>query len=126
MRDQRPAERTVLGTQSTYFLITALWPLVHYPSFEAVTGRKRDVWLVKTVSALLLPVAAALGMGALRAQPSEEVRVLGAGSAIALGSVETFYALRGRIRPVYLGDAVIEALFVLGLLFARRPRDGAT
>ena len=40
--------------------------------------------------------------------------------------VETFYALRGRIRPVYLGDAVIEALFVLGLLFARRPRDGAT
>ena len=126
MRGQRPAERAVLGTQSTYFLITALWPLVHYRSFEAATGRKREVWLVKTVSALLVPVAATLGLGALRAQPSREVRLLGAGSAIALGCVEAFYALRGRIRPIYLGDAVIEALFVLGLIFTRRPRaDGS-
>lgn len=32
--------------QGCYYLITLIWPLVHIKSFMAVTGYKRDVWLV--------------------------------------------------------------------------------
>ncbi len=118
-RGQR-SERAVLTAQSAYFLVTAVWPLVHYRSFELVTGRKRDVWLVKTVGALLVPVAAALGLAAARPQPPLEARVLAVGTAAALGSVEAVYALRGRIRWVYLVDAAVEALLVLVMLVATR------
>ena len=121
MLRQRPTERAVLWAQSVYFFTTGLWPLLHYRSFEVITGRKRDVWLVKTVGALLLPVAGSIGVGATRRRAPEEVRLLAAGTALALGGVEGVYALRGRIRWVYLADAVIEMLLVLGLLTARRP-----
>ena len=126
MLRQRPTESAVLWAQSAYFFTMGLWPLVHYRSFEVVTGRKRDVWLVKTVGALLLPVAGSIGMAASRRRAPDEVRLLAAGSALALGGVESLYALRGRIRWVYLADAAIEALLVLGLLTARRPAEDGT
>lgn len=126
MLRQRPTESAVLWAQSAYFFITGLWPLLHYRSFEVITGRKRDIWLVKTVGALLLPVAASIGVAASRRRASDEVRLLAAGSALALGGVEALYALRGRIRWVYLIDAAIEALLVLGLLTARRPAEDGT
>ena len=33
--------------QGIFWLTTGLWPIVHLVSFEAVTGRKRDHWLVQ-------------------------------------------------------------------------------
>lgn len=52
--------RLLIISQATYIFLTALWPLVHLESFMAVTGYKTDVWLVKTVGALLIPVAASM------------------------------------------------------------------
>ena len=39
--------------QGAYFGLTAAWALVHIDSFMRVTGAKTDVWLVKTVAALV-------------------------------------------------------------------------
>ena len=39
--------------QGVYWAPFGLWPLVDMRSFEAVTGRKRDRWLVNTVGLLL-------------------------------------------------------------------------
>ncbi len=120
MREQRADERDVMALQPAYFLATGIWPLSHDRSFEAITGRKHDDWLVHTVGALLIPVAATLALAAARRCPPDEARVLGAGSAVALVGVETYYALRGRIRWVYLADGVIEALLALALPTSRR------
>lgn len=116
----RPSERAILVAHAAYFAVTGLWPLIHYRSFEAVSGPKRDDWLVKTLAVFILPVAIAGASAAARDRVSSEVRVLAIGSSLALGWSSAWYALRGRIRRVYLADAVAEAVLVAALLLARR------
>jgi hypothetical protein len=99
-----------------------------------VTGPKVDRWLVKTVGVLVTVIGAVLllaGRGRRAAQP--EPAVLATGSATALATIDTVYALRGRIAKVYLLDAVLEvalvAAWVAALLrdsgSARRRSSGA-
>src|SRR4051794_34537304 len=45
--------RRALITQSVYYVVTGLAPFVSRRAFEAVTGPKREWWLVQTVGALL-------------------------------------------------------------------------
>jgi hypothetical protein len=113
-------ERAALSAESAYFLVTGVWPLLSYSSFEAVTGRKRDDWLVKTLGVLLVPIAVTIALGVRRPRPADEVRVLALGSALALGVCEVVFVARRRIRPVYLLDAAIEAALTLAILSGRR------
>jgi hypothetical protein len=99
--------------QGAYFLATGIWPLVHIDSFLAVTGPKTDLWLVQTVGALIAVVGAALVLAAVSGRVSWEVLVLGAGTASALGAVDVVFVARDVIPPIYLADAVPEAIFVL-------------
>ena len=41
--------RRSIGIQAAYYTLTGIWPIVHRRSFEAVTGRKTDYWLVQMV-----------------------------------------------------------------------------
>jgi hypothetical protein len=102
--------------QGWYYVASGLWPIVHYRSFTAVTGPKADDWLVKTFGGLIAVVGAELVR-----RPG--ARWLGAGSALALGIAELAYVRRGRIRPVYLLDALAGALFTSG--WAGRRDDSA-
>lgn len=107
--------------QGVYFLLTGIWPLVSMRTFEAVTGPKVDKWLVKTAGVLIAVIGASLLADARR--PSRGSRVLGIGSAAALGGVDVVYSLRGRISKIYLADAVLEALLVgLWVAGGRRRR----
>jgi hypothetical protein len=107
--------------QGLYFLATGIWPLLSMRTFEAVTGPKVDRWLVKTVGVLVTVIGASLLADARR--PSRGSRVLGVGSAAALGGVDVVYSLRGRISKIYLLDAVLEALVVtLWAVGGRRRR----
>ncbi len=107
--------------QGAFYLATGLWPIVHLPSFEAVTGPKLEGWLVKTVGAMIA-VAGSSMLAAGRARSvgaptallaAGSAAALAAGSAAALAAVDLWYAgVRRRIRPIYLADAVVElALF---------------
>jgi hypothetical protein len=51
MRRSPPGKplRTSLRVQSGYYVATCVWPLLNRQSFEAITGRKVDFWLVQTV-----------------------------------------------------------------------------
>ncbi len=49
-----PFLRHLLLVQGIYFLMTAIWPIVHLESFMIVTGYKTDQWLVQA-RALLIP-----------------------------------------------------------------------
>ena len=106
-----PPDR-VVGLQGWYYLVTGAWPLVWMWSFELVTGRKRDRWLVRTVALLLCAIGASLVRAAGARRVTPEVRLVAAGTAGSLALIDIVYVLRGTLRPVYLLDAVMELLFV--------------
>jgi uncharacterized membrane protein YhfC len=102
--------------QGIYFLITGIWPLLHIDSFQKITGPKTDLWLVKTVGALVTVVGAVLSLAAWQQRVSPLIRLLAIGNALALGAIDVIYVARRRIRPVYLLDALLEAAFIVAWL----------
>lgn len=102
-------EPTVALAQGAFYVASGLWPLVSMASFERVTGPKVDRWLVKTVGVLIAVIGAVLLFGGTRRRVGREVPMLAAGSAAALAGVDIVYSARGRISPVYLLDAAVEA-----------------
>jgi hypothetical protein len=108
--------------QAAYYALTGAWPLVAYRSFEAVTGRKREPWLVRTVGLLTVAIAAAIWADPHgRTAPGRRLAI---GSALAYGIVDVYYAaVRRRISPVYLADAAVETGLLAAWIFgaARLP-----
>lgn len=102
----------LLWAQGAYFAITGLWPLLHYPSFEKITGPKTDVWLVKTVGVLVSVIALLLLAAAVYREVHVSTVIAGMGSAFVLMMVDIIYVSKRVIRPVYLADAMIEGLIV--------------
>jgi hypothetical protein len=115
---------SVLRAQGLYYLTSGLWAVVDRRSFEAVTGRKTDYWLVRTVGLLAAAIGAALVAGSRRERPSTETATLGLAAGAAFTAIDLVYVARGRIRPVYLSDAVVHT--VLGILAAKGARSRAT
>ena len=110
--------------QGAYFAAAGLWPLVDMRSFERVTGRKREKWLVETVGAVVLAIGGTLLLAARRGDESPSVRTLGMMSAAALAAIELRYGLSGEISPVYLADSILELGLVAGWAWApRRERN---
>ncbi|HEU4628813.1 MAG TPA: hypothetical protein VFS08_03680 [Gemmatimonadaceae bacterium] len=113
--------RLILRVQGALYLLTGLWPLVHLPSFELVTGPKTDDWLVKTVGLLTAAIGATLWAAAWAprpphpAHPAGPLVFLGAATAASFAAVDLVYALGGRISAVYLLDAALELALLLAL-----------
>ncbi|HZP47773.1 MAG TPA: hypothetical protein VFB07_04530 [Vicinamibacterales bacterium] len=103
------SDRTLAIAQGAYFAATGIWPLVDIESFEAVTGPKVDKWLVRTVGVLVAAIGATLVSAGVRRQVTSETRGLAIGSAVGLAAIDVFYAANGRISPIYLADAAVEA-----------------
>ena len=118
---RRSANRTALG-QGLFFLSSGLWPVVHYRSFERVTGGKVDDWLVKTNGAFIAAAGSAL-LACGRSPSGDEVaRTLGVATSAVLAAADVVYVARRRISPVYLLDAAIEAMWCWRWLRPRRTR----
>ena len=126
----RVTRRSAALTQGAFFVATGVWPIVHMPSFERVTGPKTDRWLVRTLAGLIAVVGGTLIADALgrRADDAQLSPVLGIASASALGLSDVVYAGRGIISKVYLADAVVElglvGLWLAALKGARSPAHG--
>jgi len=105
----------ILTFQSAYYILTGLWPLVHFASFELVTGPKTDDWLVRMVGLLVVLIGMTLAVAVKRGATQRlEIFVLAAGATLAFSFIEIWYAVSGRISRIYLADAALE----LGLLAA--------
>ena len=119
--DASIGDDVVRPVQALYYLASGVWPILSIRTFEAVTGPKREDWLVRTVGALV----SVIGLVALRHR-GPAVRDLSVGSALALGAVDVVGVASGRLRPVYLLDALAEAGFVAAWLgpgiIRRAPR----
>jgi hypothetical protein len=116
-------QRDVAFGQGLYFLATGVWPLVHMPSFEAVTGPKADKWLVRTVGVLVGLIGGVLIGAAARNRVTPEIAALGVASAAGLGAIDTVYAGKGRISSIYLADTAVEGAIVAAWSQAATRRD---
>ena len=106
------AKRLLAAAQAATFIGTGIWPILSIRSFEAVTGRKRDRWLVKSMGALITAVGGALAVGAKAPALRRETALLGAAAAATLAACDVVFVAKGRIPKVYLLDAVLESAFV--------------
>lgn len=113
----------LLWIQGLYFLLPGIWPLLHMPSFLAITGPKTDLWLVRTVALLLVAIGLAFLTAAYRKEYLPALGVLGISSAAGMAGIDLYYALNDRIWDTYLIDAVGEGLLILAWMvyFFRRP-----
>lgn len=121
-RGKTPAETLAL-TQSAFYLLTGIWPLVSPATFQAVTGPKVDFWLVKTAGVLITAIAAALGLSALQQRVTPELKVLAVASAAGLTAIDVYYVAQKRISPVYLLDAAAEVALIAAWAAVEKERD---
>jgi hypothetical protein len=105
--------RFTLWSQTVYYLITAIWPLVHIESFMAVTGPKTDIWLVKTVGALLIPISLCFLTHLFMRVNHWPVVILATVSCISFASIDLYYALNNVIDDIYLADAAAQILLLI-------------
>lgn len=75
---------------------------------------------MKTVGALLTPVAACLYTYLIVDTDRRPVIVLGAGTAIAFASIDFYYALNNVIADIYLADGFLELIFLTGWIYCDR------
>ncbi len=103
-----------LVAQGAYFVTTGLAPFVSRRAFEAVTGPKREWWLVETVGALVTAVGCGLLGAAARGRVTPELTGIAVGCAGSLAAVDVIYVARGRISVVYLADAAVQLALLAG------------
>jgi hypothetical protein len=99
---------------AVYFLLTGIWPVVHMRSFLAVTGPKTDLWLVRTVGLMITAVGLCIGVAAWRHQIQLSSLVLAMASSGFLFLVDVIYVSKRVISRIYLLDAAIELILILG------------
>jgi hypothetical protein len=119
---RRPGDGRATRTawaQAALYTTTGAWPLLSLRSFEAVTGPKREDWLVQTFGAVLAVVGAGLAAAAARDRITPEIRLIAAGCAATLAAADVVFVAKRRISPVYLLDAVAEVGLAASWL---RPR----
>ncbi|HVM24618.1 MAG TPA: hypothetical protein VM253_04405 [Candidatus Limnocylindrales bacterium] len=114
--------RRALGLgHATYYVVSGIWPLVAYRSFEAITGPKREPWLVKMVGLLTVVIGATIATDP--GGRTRQTRRLAIGAAASYAAVDMWYAgVRRRISAVYLLDAVAELGLIAGWLATGRRR----
>jgi hypothetical protein len=83
-----------------------------------VTGPKTDVWLVKAVSVLIVPLALCLLSVIYINNSIVTAAIVGITSAIGLGFIDFYYSLKNVISDVYLADGFMQVFFLIGWLFA--------
>lgn len=110
-------------THGVYYLTTGIWPIASSATFQAVTGPKRDVWLVKTAGLLIAVIGAVLILAGARRRVNSETAVLGVGAAVSLAAIDLTYVRKRVIGPIYLADAAGEIVLATSWLAGRVSRE---
>jgi hypothetical protein len=107
----------ILITQGIYYLVSGLWPIIHIGSFMKVTDPKTDLWLVKTVGAIITAIACVLIFAYANNELSDAIKLLSILSAAVFAMVDLYYPLKSVISKVYMIDGVIQIMIIGAWLF---------
>ena len=105
--------KATLWVQGVYSLLTALWGLIDIDSFMRVTGPKTDIWLVKTVSVLLVAISIVLLTQIFRNSDPLPVILLALLTAIGLAYIDFYYSGNEVISQVYTIDGIAQVMFAI-------------
>ena len=122
-QNQGTLRALVARAHALYYIVFSLWGLLHIPSFMWITGKKKDTWLVKTVCLLLITVGSVIGRAGAKDRITPEIAALGIGSAASLATIDVVYVSKGRIRWVYLLDALGNLLLIGGWFASLRKAN---
>jgi hypothetical protein len=118
-RELVPAD-AVARLHSAFLVAFGAWPNLHMSSFEAVTGKKHDTWLVRAVGLLLVTAGSAIAVARRTGRVPASARVLGLGVSGSLAAISLTYASKGRIPRVYFLDGALHAAFAAAWLASSR------
>lgn len=102
------SQRGVARAQGLFNVLGGLWPLVSLRSFEWVYGKKRDIYLQKTVGGLLFSIGYVQLAAGHSPKEMPTVRRLGLATATTLLAIDLAYIPRGEMRWTYWQDALCE------------------
>ncbi len=114
---------TMTLIQGIYTLLTAAWALLHIDSFMAVTGPKTDIWLVKTVAVLLIPIGLCFLLARRIDHDYWMIILLGITSCIGLAAIDFYYTSAGTIHWIYALDGILQVLFLTGWIYLARNKQ---
>jgi hypothetical protein len=107
----------LLWVQAVYMLVTALWGLIDIISFMKVTGPKTDIWLVKTVSVLLIPITLLLFSALYFKLNVLPVSIVAATTAAGLAFIDFYYTGNHIIKWVYAIDGIVQTIFLCSWVY---------
>jgi hypothetical protein len=108
---------SLLITQTIYFFLTGLWPLIHIESFIDVSGHKADLWLAKTVGALVLCISISFAYTLYKKEYSTNMLLLAITSAITFSCIDFYYFIKNVIPLFYVLDGSFELFFAFLWVF---------
>lgn len=110
----------IARAQALFNILGGAWPLVSLRSFELVYGKKRDIYLQKTVGALLLSIGIVQGRALQSDEALAVARSLGIATALSLLAIDIVYIPKREMRWTYWQDALCEIGWVVAWM--RSPR----
>lgn len=99
--------------QGIYYVAVGLWPLLGPVSFIGATGPKPDLWAMHATATLLVAVGLTVALASVRRVGHAELRLLALAVPLALLVIDVVHVVLGDVAPVYLVDALAQALFAL-------------
>jgi hypothetical protein len=109
----------VARAQALFNILGGAWPIVNLRSFEWIYGRKRDVFLQKTMGGLLFAVGCVQLASADSPEEIGLVRRLGIATAFTLLAIDLVYIPKGEMRWTYWQDALCEVGWIAAWMRAR-------
>jgi hypothetical protein len=108
--------RILVIIQGSYYMITALWPLIHIESYMWLVGPITDVWLAKTVATMVIAISITMFFHLSLKTDHRPLILLGISSSLAFAYTDTYYTVEGTLSSMYLLDAAAEFLFLISWL----------
>ena len=119
--------RWVLMALGAYYVLTGLWPLIHFSSFAAFVRLNVNPFQAQAFAAVIIVVGASLVEAARREPPGAYPTLLGVAVAGAIAIVSLAWLPRLGVASGLWIDLVLEVLFIaaLVLLYPRaQPERG--
>jgi hypothetical protein len=125
-RNQYPSRqmRALVIIQGSYYMITALWPLIHIESYMMLVGPITDIWLAKTVATMVIAISITMFFHLSLRTDHRPLVLLGVSSSLAFAYTDVYYSVTGTLSNIYLLDAAAEFLFMASwvvLVFKQDP-----
>lgn len=107
----------LLWTQGLYTLLTAAWAIIDIDSFMKLTGPKTDIWLVKTVAAVLVSIGLFFLTCIFVRSSVVPMAVLAITSSLGLICIDFYYSSKKIISSIYQADGILQIIFVICWIF---------